>query len=660
MEVFFGSQYGGFLTNSDSKMPAGYNPTKRPWYETALKTPDQPSVSDVYLSTTGDFVISFTNPIKDNSGSIVGVAGIDVSLSVLTDLVDNIRLGETGFLMVVQNDGTIIANPKNKEMNNKKLTELDNKGFAKLHEMKEGSLSLTFDKKKYQAVVFFSEELNWKLIGFMEKSEIMGTTYDVIITIIIVALLLTALFIGLAIYLSNLISKPIIKTTFALKELAQGEGDLTHRIKVESDDEIGEMSNWFNKFLDNMQGMIREIANINKALLDNSNRLAQTAYSVSASATEMSNQVDVVSAASEEISANANTIASSSEEASVNVKVVADSSDKMSSNINMVAASAEQASVNVKNVAQEVNQVNHNIQEIANQIDAVVHNVQSSAAAIEEMSASLAEVSKNTQNASKISEKANSQAIETSTFMERLQKTAVEIGKIVKVINDIADQTNMLALNATIEAASAGEAGKGFAVVANEVKELAKQTSEATGRIASQIDEIQQAISSAVKSIQDVAKIISDLNGINTSVAANVEEQSVTVNEIAQNITNAASSSKKVGDYSRSVSESVNGISRNVTEAGLGVNEIAQSSATVANAANEVSRNSNEASLGVAEIARNTIEITHGIEEITRNLGGIVMASQSTAHQAEDLNSASSTLKQLADSLNQMVGRFKV
>jgi len=659
VEVFLGTKFGAFLSSGTSDMPAGYDPRKRPWYEAAMKNPDKPTVSDVYLSTTGDVVISFTNPIKKD-GSIIGIAGIDVSLTVLTELIDSIKLGNTGFLMVVQNDGVIIANPKDKEMNSKKLTELEEKDFAKLQDMKEGQTTIRFHKKSYQAVVMYSEDLNWKIIGFMEKSEIMGSTYKVILTIIIIAILLAIVFILLALYLSNYISKPIIDTTNALKELAQGEGDLTQRIKIESNDEIGEMSNWFNKFLENMQKMIKDIVVINKALLQSSALLTNSANTVSASATEMSTQVDVVSTASVEISSNANTIASSSEQASVNVKNVAGSSEKMSANINMVAASAEQASVNVKNVATEVNEVNSNIQEIANKIDEVVHNVQSSAAAIEEMSASLSEVAKNTQNASNISDKANHQAAETSRLMEKLQVTATEIGKIVKVINDIADQTNMLALNATIEAASAGEAGKGFAVVANEVKELAKQTGEATGRIANQIEDIQQAIGSAVDSIQNVAKVISELNRINTNVAANVEEQSVTVNEIAQNISNAANSSKKVGDYSRQVSHSVDGISRNVNEAGLGVNEIAQSSATVANAANEVSRNSVEASQGVEEIARNTVEITHGIDEITRNLTGIVQAAQSTASEAEQLNNASNELKRLSDNLNLMVGRFKV
>lgn len=659
VEVFLGTVNGGFLSSETGSLPAGYDPRTRAWYTTGIANPSVPDVTDIYVSTSGEMVISYVKAVMKNN-KVVGVAGVDVTLNALTDMLENIKLGRTGALMLVQEDGVIIANPADKSLNGVKLTDTGDKDFAKLHEMHEGQIPVRFANKLYQAVVFSSPETGWKLIGFMENSEIMAPTYKAILWMILIAIVLAIIFIIAALFMSNKIANPIINTTKALERLAQGEGDLTQRMKIESEDEIGEMSTWFNKFLDNMQKMIKDIVLINQALLKESETLTESANTVSASATEMSTQVDVVSTASIEISSNANTIASASEQASTNVTIVANSSELMSNDVNTVAAAAEQASTNVEHVSTEVNQVNTNIQEITVQIDAVVHNVQSSAAAIEEMSTSLAEVARNTQDASMISGKANKQAADTNDLMLKLQSASAEIGKIVQVINDIADQTNMLALNATIEAASAGEAGKGFAVVANEVKELAKQTGDATGRIANQVEDIQQATSQAVSSIQDVARVIKELNEINTNVAANAEEQSVTVNEIAKNIANAADSSRKVGEYSRNVSISVEEISRNINEAGQGVNEIAKNSANVANAACEVSRNSCEAAEGVADIARNTVEITHGINEITSNLTGIAEAAQSTAQESEGLNNAAIGLKKLSDELNVMVGRFIV
>jgi len=158
VEVFFGTEFGGFVSSGETTMPGGYNPVARPWYKLGVSNPDKPSVTDAYLSTTGEVVISITNTIKNN-GKIVGCAGIDVSLGVLTDLIDKIKLGKTGFVMLVQGDGTILANPKDKEMNNKKLEEIKNKGFDKLNELKEGTVSIKLGKTSYTAVIYTSPTL---------------------------------------------------------------------------------------------------------------------------------------------------------------------------------------------------------------------------------------------------------------------------------------------------------------------------------------------------------------------------------------------------------------------------------------------------------------------------------------------------------------------
>jgi methyl-accepting chemotaxis protein len=183
--------------------------------------------------------------------------------------------------------------------------------------------------------------------------------------------------------------------------------------------------------------------------------------------------------------------------------------------------------------------------------------VKTVATAIEEMSSSLNEVAKNCQKESQIAAAANNQTKSTRDLMERLGVSSREIGKVIEVINDIADQTNLLALNATIEAASAGEAGKGFAVVANEVKELAKQTAQATEQISSQIEEMQTSTGSAVTAIEEVTKIIEEINAISHTIVSAVEEQSATVNEIARSVGGA---SQAAGDIAKNVGESAKGL----------------------------------------------------------------------------------------------------
>ena len=145
-------------------------------------------------------------------------------------------------------------------------------------------------------------------------------------------------------------------------------------------------------------------------------------------------------------------------------------------------------------------------------------------------------------------------AAETNNTVGKLGESSVEIGKVIKAITSIAQQTNLLALNATIEAAR-GEAGKGFAVVANEVKELTKQTATATEDISQKIEAIQKDTKGAVTAIDQIGKIINQINDIQSTIASAVEEQTATTNEIARNAAEAAKGSNEISKNIANVSK---------------------------------------------------------------------------------------------------------
>lgn len=170
-------------------------------------------------------------------------------------------------------------------------------------------------------------------------------------------------------------------------------------------------------------------------------------------------------------------------------------------------------------------------------------NIQTIAAATEELSSSIAEISRQITGASDVARRANGETNRTSTEVARLSETAQKIGDVISLIQAIAEQTNLLALNATIEAARAGEAGRGFAVVAAEVKELATQTSKATEEISSQIASIQSATQNAVKSINAISDTVKEVDNMTATIAAAVEQQGAATREISSNIQSAASGS---------------------------------------------------------------------------------------------------------------------
>jgi methyl-accepting chemotaxis protein len=223
------------------------------------------------------------------------------------------------------------------------------------------------------------------------------------------------------------------------------------------------------------------------------------------------------------------------------IKIMAENAHTLASSSEELTATSQQMAGNAEETAVQANVVSAASAEVSK-------NVSTVAAASEQMQASIREISKNAAESARVSRNAVQAAQSTNETMRKLGDSSAEIGKVVKVITSIAQQTNLLALNATIEAARAGEAGKGFAVVANEVKELAKQTAQATEEIEQKIDAIQGDSKTAVQAIDEIGKIIHQINEISDSIAAAVEEQTVTTNEIGSSVREAASGVESIAN----------------------------------------------------------------------------------------------------------------
>nr|WP_320012607.1 methyl-accepting chemotaxis protein [uncultured Desulfobulbus sp.] len=312
--------------------------------------------------------------------------------------------------------------------------------------------------------------------------------------------------------------KPINRTVDMLREIARGEGDLTKRMEILKNDELGELAHWFNQFLDRLERIVRDFGS----------------------------KANTLSLSSETLTTIAQNMAQTTSNSNQRSQRVATGAESMSANMSSVAAASEEASTNVNAVA----------------------------SAVEEMAATVQEIAGNSENARIIAQKMAESAAITSEKVSLLGFDVEEIGKVTEVINEISEQTNLLALNATIEAARAGESGKGFAVVANEIKELAKQTAEATGEIKAKINAIQNSTSGTVSEIENISSVISDVNTIVATIATAVEEQSVATAEIAQNLSQA--------------SMGIQDVNQNVTEVSVVTDEISQDIVEVSHATEDM------------------------------------------------------------------------
>lgn len=209
------------------------------------------------------------------------------------------------------------------------------------------------------------------------------------------------------------------------------------------------------------------------------------------------------------------------------IKALEETAGQLAAAAEELSATATQLSNNAETTSGQSNMAAANTEEVSKGVQTVATNT-------EEMVASIKEIARNSSEAANISKDTMKKAQNTNTTITQLGVSSQEIGNVIKVISSIAQQTNLLALNATIEAARAGDAGKGFAVVANEVKELAKQTAKATEDITNRIGSIQKDTQGAVDAIGGISQFIEKLNGISMAIAASIEEQTATTNEVAR------------------------------------------------------------------------------------------------------------------------------
>jgi len=406
------------------------------------------------------------------------------------------------------------------------------------------------------------------------------------------------------IWVMTRITRSISTMNTVMKDIAEGEGDLTTRINNTSNDELGELAGWFNTFLEKLQNTVRDI-------IENAR---------------------ILGVSSKELTSVSKIMADSSEAMSSKTNEVAASTGEMSSNIAEVATSAEDATTNVSSVSAAVEQMSATLGQVSETASTVSENTNTIAVALEEMSATINEVTKNTEHAANVSKSAADKASVTQELMIKLGESAESVGKVVQVIDEIAEKTNLLALNASIEAARAGDAGKGFNVVANEVKDLSKQTAEATQNIVEQIAEMQQNTKKSIEAITEITEVINELNSVNLTIAGAVEEQSVTTNEVSQTTADAAGSLEEV--------------SRNVREVSRAANEIAGNASSMASLIQGISAT-------VTSTAQGANQVSGGTRELAESVGEVSDGSQKVAQKADELT-------ELSGKLQELMSQFKV
>ncbi len=518
-DIYLGTELGVMLDGSGWAPPADYDPRKRPWYKAAVAA-DKTLYSDPYLDlVTSKVVTSVAGPVKAADGSLKGVIAADVQLDRVTELINAAKVGKTGYAFIVSTSGVIVAHPvneiiglsidysKNEADNSEQFQELTPEQKAVLKEIGEASgpiigaenagfVEMTLGNKENATSYTTIPNTSWRLAVTLPKAE-MTEAIDKLTLLVgglsLILLVVTALII---LYTTNAITRPITRLSKMADDMAHG--DLTHRVDIQSSDEIGLLANSFNTMGDNLIKLVDQIRHLTGE--------------VDKTATEMN-------------------------ESAMMTEYIA---EQISQAITSLSEGAEQQSGSVSASVNKIGQMANSISLISNNIHSVTQASETIGRMVEKGQEAV------TLQGSKMVENTHATA-NVSVAIRSLDEMVKEIGQVVEVIGNIASQTNLLALNAAIEAARAGEQGRGFAVVADEVRKLAEQSSNATGKIGDSIKEIINRTEKAV---------------LETSRAEQaVQEQEATVREVVDIFRNIRSSVDQMRSQFTEVNQKTSGIS---------------------------------------------------------------------------------------------------
>ena len=585
-QMYVGTKWGGLalIGLSDAQISKGFDPRTRPWYQKAVSADGKIILTDAYRSEEGDLTFTIAQSVNNVNGEFIGVIGIDINLADLTSFISDVRIGTTGYCMLVQNDGMILADPKHPQYNFKIMSETGLSAFAEIEKTQQGSIVVTSNGEKWKAFIFPMAQVEWKLIMLVKQNEILSLFSALLHNMIFIGLLMFVIYFTLAAFVVRVLKKYLNRLGVVLGKVAQG--DLTDRIQVKWRNEIGQILTSLNTAIEHSHAMLSVLRD----------------------------EADKMGAVGSDLSSNMEETAAAIKQIGGNVQSVKEKAMSQAAGVSETVATIEQINGRLNKLVSSIETQAENISESSTVIKEMAENTVRITGTLEESNDLIKQVYEQTKLGKEGARMANE-------VVQQIAEKSESLLEASQVIQNIASQTNLLAMNAAIEAAHAGESGKGFAVVADEIRKLAEESNMQGKQIGEVIKESTEIIGRLTEAGAQAEKTFID---VYESVSKISEKEDIIVQVMYKQETNGKhvlEAIEKINDVTQTVSAGSAEMLEGGNQIALEMHKLADITRETTDSMNEIASGAEQITNAIEEVNEITQKNKESIENLANEVG---------------------------------------